>query len=118
MADIEIDEKLEIDFRKIFTLFIIFNITSIIILNLKTQLIGYVGRGYTVWLFNINELIKTHGIVNVWTPYPQGAQIISYAIYKISYYISIIFSNIFSPIETFAHLPIFHALFLLLITLT
>ena len=115
MADIEIDEKLEIDFRKIFTLFLIFNITSIIILNLKTQLIGYVGGGYTVWHFNINELIKTHGIVNVWTPYPQGAQIISYAVYKISYYISIIFSNIFGPIETFAHLPIFHALFLLLI---
>lgn len=114
MTDIENDENLEINFRKIFSIFLFFTIISIFVFNFKNQLMG-ISPYYYRWLFTINELINQYGITNVWTPYPQGIQLVSYGIYVISYLFSLILYKIFFGINTFTHLSLFTALFRILL---
>jgi hypothetical protein len=115
MNDSDIENKdLIINFKNIFTLFLFFNLTSVIALYLRPQLIGLI-QGYSTWIFKVNQIIEVQGITNTWFQYPQGIQLILYGIYKFSFYLSLVFLKIFQNTETFSHLSLFNAVYMILL---
>lgn len=102
--------SLDIDFKYILTIYVLFYSIALIIQNSRKWLFGYTGS-YIKWMYDINVLITENGITNIWTPYPQGMQIISYLLYVISSGFSNILTLIFGDFRGFYALPVFGLLF-------
>lgn len=106
--------SLDIDFKYIFSIYVMFYSAAFIVNNLHNWFRGSHGT-YIIWMYKINVLITENGITNVWTPYPQGMVIISYILYVLSSGFSNILILLFGDFRGFYALSVFGLLFNILI---